>query len=87
MILIPIFKQKAVEKVTRKKGITIIPIIISSDKTQLTTLRNKSAYPVYITLGNIPKHIRRKPSRQGQVLLAYLPMAKLEHIKNKSARQ
>lgn len=82
-----IFKQKAVEKVTRKKGITIVPIIISSDKTQLTTFRNKSAYPVYITLGNIPKHIRRKPSRQGQVLLAYLPTAKLEHIKNKSARR
>ena len=86
MILIPIFKQKAVEKVTRKKGITIVPIIISSDKTQLT-FRNKSAYPVYITLGNIPKHIRQKPSRQGQVLLAYLPTANLEHIKNKSAHR
>ena len=84
MILIPIFKQKAIKKVTRKKGITIVPIIISSDKTQLTTFCNKSAYPIYITLG---KHIRQKPSQQGQVLLAYLPTAKLEHIKNKSAWQ
>ena len=39
-----------------------------------------------MTIGNLPKHIRRKPSRQGQVLLAYLPTAKLDHISNKSAR-
>ncbi|KAI0055144.1 hypothetical protein BV25DRAFT_1774802, partial [Artomyces pyxidatus] len=29
-----------------KAGGTIIPVIISSDKTQLTLFRNKSAYPV-----------------------------------------
>ena len=40
-----------------------------------------------MTIGNLPKHIRRKPSRQGQVLLAYLPTAKLNHISNKSARR
>jgi Plavaka transposase len=79
--------QKAVEEATNKKDVTIIPIIISSDKTQLTLFRNKAAYPVYITIGNIPKHIRRKPSRQAQVLLGYLPTAKLEHITNKAARR
>ncbi|KAH7904457.1 hypothetical protein BJ138DRAFT_993077, partial [Hygrophoropsis aurantiaca] len=42
----------------RKLGATIIPIIISSDKTQVTMFRNKSAYPVYMTIGNIPKEIR-----------------------------
>ena len=40
-----------------------------------------------MTIGNLPKHIRRKPSRQGQVLLAYLPTSKLSHITNKSARR
>jgi len=40
------------------------------------------AYPVYLTIGNIPKDIRRKPSRRGQILLAYLPTTKLEHIDN-----
>jgi len=64
-----------------------VPIIISSDKTQLTTFRNKTAYPVYLSIGNLPKHIRRKPSRQGQILLAYLPTSKLEHIPNKAARR
>ncbi|KAJ3576991.1 hypothetical protein NP233_g6 [Leucocoprinus birnbaumii] len=79
--------QAQVEKATGDRQATIVPIIISSDKTQLTTFRNKQAYPVYMTLGNIPKHIRRKPSRQAQILLAYLPTDKLEHISNKSSRR
>jgi len=70
-----------------KTGATVIPIILSSDKTQVTMFRNKSAYPVYMTIGNIPKEIRRKPSRQAWILLAYLPTAKLEHITNKAARR
>ena len=40
-----------------------------------------------MTIGNIPKHIRRKPSRQGQILLAYLPTSKLGHITNKASRR
>ena len=64
-----------------------MPIIISSDKTQVTLFRNKSAYPVYITIGNLPKDIRSKPSQGGQILLGYLPTAKFEHIKNKAARR
>jgi hypothetical protein len=47
--------QKELEEKTKKTGCTIIPIIISSDKTQLTTFRGKVAYPVYLTIGNIPK--------------------------------
>ncbi|KAJ6619584.1 hypothetical protein B0H10DRAFT_1946637 [Mycena sp. CBHHK59/15] len=69
--------QEAVEK--DNPGATIIPIIISSDKTQLTVFGNKTAYPVYMTIGNIPKEIRRKPSRRGYVLLGYLPTS---HMKN-----
>ncbi|KAG1729302.1 hypothetical protein EDD22DRAFT_982670 [Suillus occidentalis] len=40
-----------------RPGATIIPVIISSDKTQVTMFRNKTAYPVYMTIGNIPKDI------------------------------
>jgi hypothetical protein len=68
-------------------GATIMPIIISSDKTQLTNFRNKTAYPLYITIGNIPKEIRRKPSNRAYVLLAYLPTSRLENVTNKSARR
>lgn len=79
--------QKEVEQTTKKRNITIVPIIISSNKTQLTTFRNKSTYLVYMTIGNIPKHVQHKPSQQGQILLAYLPTAKLEHITNRAARR
>ncbi|KAJ3846903.1 hypothetical protein EV368DRAFT_76920 [Lentinula lateritia] len=65
-------------------GATIIPVILSSDKTQVTLFRNKTAYPVYLTIGNLPKEIRRKPSHQGQILLVYLPTSKLAHITNKA---
>ncbi|KAI0639898.1 hypothetical protein C8Q77DRAFT_1214290 [Trametes polyzona] len=77
--------QKEIER--RVPGATIIPVIVSSDKTQLTVFGSKTAYPVYLTIGNLPKDIRRKPSRRGQILLAYLPTSRLEHIKNKAARR
>ena len=68
-------------------GATIIPLVISTDKTQLTLFRNKSAYPVYLTIGNIPKEIQRKPSLHAQTLLGYLPATRLEHVQNKSSRR
>ncbi|KAH9041565.1 hypothetical protein EDB85DRAFT_2242145 [Lactarius pseudohatsudake] len=68
-------------------GATVIPVVISSDKTQLTLFRSKAAYPVYLTIGNIPKHIRRKPSRHAQMLIGYIPTTRLEGIGNKSARR
>ncbi|KAI3998322.1 hypothetical protein K525DRAFT_275320, partial [Schizophyllum commune Loenen D] len=65
----------------RKPGATIIPIILSSDKTQLTSFRNKSAYPVYMTIGNIPKEVRRKPStrlRPSRISADVAPLAHQE---------
>ncbi|KAH9040246.1 hypothetical protein EDB84DRAFT_1647334 [Lactarius hengduanensis] len=67
-------------------GATVILVVISSDKTQLTLFRSKAAYPVYLTIGNIPKHIRQKPSRHAQMLIGYIPTTRLEGIGNKSAR-
>ncbi|KAG5637421.1 hypothetical protein H0H81_004628 [Sphagnurus paluster] len=77
--------QVALEK--DKPGTTIILIIISTDKTQLTLFRNKSAYPIYITIGNIPKEIRSKPSNRAYVLLGYLPTTRLENVTNLAARR
>ncbi|KAI0039026.1 hypothetical protein FA95DRAFT_1504736 [Auriscalpium vulgare] len=68
-------------------GATVVPLIVSTDATQLTLFRNKSAYPIYLTIGNIPKEIRRKPSRRAQILLGYLPTSRLSHIKNKDTRR
>ncbi|KAL1750346.1 hypothetical protein FB107DRAFT_252199 [Schizophyllum commune] len=71
----------------RRPGATIIPIILSSDKTQLTSFRNKTAYPVYMTIGNIPKEVRRRPSTRSYVLLGCLPTSRLLHFKNEAARR
>ncbi|KZT20199.1 hypothetical protein NEOLEDRAFT_1151496 [Neolentinus lepideus HHB14362 ss-1] len=48
--------QKVVESNT--PGTTIIPVLISSDKTQVTLFGNKTAYPIYMTISNLPKEIR-----------------------------
>ena len=68
-------------------GATIIPIILSSDRTLVTQFGNKSVYPIYMTIGNLPKDIRHKPSHGGQILLAYLPTTKLKLVTNKAARR
>lgn len=50
---------------------------MATDKTQLTEFSDsKSAYPVYLTLGNIPRSIRHKPSHHACVLIAYLSVDK-----------
>ncbi|KAI9433522.1 hypothetical protein H4582DRAFT_1819834 [Lactarius indigo] len=76
--------QKALDR-DAGAGKTIIPIILSSDKTQITLFRNKSAYPLYMTIGNIPKEIRRRPSSRAYVLVAYLPTSRLPHIASKAS--
>ena len=57
-------------------------LIVSMDKTQLTLFQNKSAYPVYLTISNMPKEIHQKPP-----LLGYLPTTHLEHITNMASWQ
>ncbi|KIK78883.1 hypothetical protein PAXRUDRAFT_36551 [Paxillus rubicundulus Ve08.2h10] len=75
--------QKSLKE--RAPSATIIPVLLSTNKTQVTMFRNKSAYPIYMTISNIPKEIRRKPSRRTKVLLGYLPTTKLDHISNLAA--
>ena len=77
--------QKTLE--SHKPGVTVIPIIILSDKTQLTQFQSKSAYPVYLTISNIPKAICNKPNQHAQLLMGYIPTTRLKNIKNKAARR
>ncbi|KAG1743582.1 uncharacterized protein EDB91DRAFT_1080985 [Suillus paluster] len=60
-------------------GTTLVPVILSSDKTQLCQFRgDKTTYPVYLTIGNISKSIRRKPSFRTQKLIGHLPTVSLD---------
>jgi hypothetical protein len=73
------------------EGATVAPVIISTDKMQLTQFSgNKTAYPVYLTLGNIPRTLRRKPTQQACILIAYLSVSKTVGVeltkKQKSSR-
>jgi hypothetical protein len=49
--------------------------------------RDKVAYPVYLTIGNVRKDVRRKPSRRAQMLVAYIPITKFEGIRTKTGRR
>ncbi|KAJ7168730.1 hypothetical protein C8R46DRAFT_897819, partial [Mycena filopes] len=68
------------------EGVTICPIILASDKTQLSRFSgDKQAWPVYLSVGNLSKETRRKPSQRATVLLGYIPVCKL-HCFSKAKR-
>jgi Plavaka transposase len=70
------------------EGATITPIIMASDKTQLSQFSgDKSAWPVYITIGNIPKSVHRKISTHANILLGYIPVSKLQCFATQEERK
>ena len=70
-------------------GATIAPVIITSDKTQLSTFSgDKLAWPVYLIIRNIEKSVRCSPSARATVLIGYIPVTKLKcFLKGKQKMQ
>ncbi|KAG8773231.1 hypothetical protein FRC12_002651 [Ceratobasidium sp. 428] len=62
---------------------TIVPLILSTDKTKMTVISgNQKAWPVYLSIGNISKNIRRQPSERATLLVGFIPVAELSNISN-----
>ncbi|ESZ92700.1 Zn-finger domain-containing protein [Sclerotinia borealis F-4128] len=54
---------------------TVVPIILASDKTAMTKLqRDLVAWPVYMTVGNLSREIRRKQKIPGVLLIGFIPV-------------
>ncbi|KAF8241189.1 hypothetical protein K440DRAFT_507321, partial [Wilcoxina mikolae CBS 423.85] len=55
-------------------GSTVVLVILGSDKTMLSTLNgDKSAWPVYLSIGNLSKAKRRSVKLNGLILSGLLP--------------
>ena len=60
-------------------------VILSSDKTALSVFSgDKKAWPIYLTIGNISKDVRRRVSAHTMILIGYLPVSKLECFQKKT---
>ncbi|GJE91567.1 hypothetical protein PsYK624_077170 [Phanerochaete sordida] len=62
-------------------GATVVPLIFATDKTELTAFSgDHTAYPLYVTIGNIDSDVRCRPSQHAWKLVGYLPTAKLDGL-------
>ncbi|KAG8737219.1 hypothetical protein FRC10_008451 [Ceratobasidium sp. 414] len=69
------------------KSATIIPLIIASDRTRLSSMSGgQEGYPVYVSVANIDKSVRRQTSSGATVLLAYLPVEDFENVTDAQER-
>jgi hypothetical protein len=69
------------------KSATVVPLIIAHDRMALSVMSGgHQAYPVYLTVANIDKSVRRKSTSRATTLLAYLPVDKFTYVKDEDER-
>ncbi|CAO3588828.1 unnamed protein product [Absidia cylindrospora] len=61
-------------EVLNDADIVIIPLMLSSDATLVSGNGRQRAWPMYLTIGNVPKDIRFKKEHRATKALAYLPV-------------
>jgi len=60
--------------VGRNEPVSLVPIILTTDKTHLSGSGKMKAWPVYMTVGNLPSAFRLKPAADCARLIALLPV-------------
>ncbi|KAG8708547.1 hypothetical protein FRC09_001198 [Ceratobasidium sp. 395] len=74
-------------RIHNKNG-TVVPLIIASDETTLTNnAQGPKEHPIYLSIGNISKSVRRKPTKRSMVLIGYLPVGDFEAVTDKAKKQ
>ncbi|KAG8777441.1 hypothetical protein FRC12_000371 [Ceratobasidium sp. 428] len=67
---------------------TVVPLIVACDETTLTNNpQGPKGHPVYLSLGNISKSVRRKPTKRAMVLVGYLPTDTFSEVKDDETRR
>jgi hypothetical protein len=59
---------------------TVIPIVLSSNKTHLAGSGKTKAWPLYMTIGNISSKVRWVPSHHCTRLIALFPLMDGTHL-------
>ncbi|KAG8706037.1 hypothetical protein FRC11_008550, partial [Ceratobasidium sp. 423] len=66
---------------------TIVPLILATDQTTLTNNpKGLKGYPVYLSIGNISKTVRRRPTKRAMVIIGYLPVEDFEDVVNRETQ-
>src|SRR5216117_1058649 len=65
---------------------TIIPIILTSDKTHLSSSGSAKAWPLFITIGNISNKIQFLPGYQCTQLIALIPIIHGDYLTKHTAK-
>ncbi|QRV81052.1 hypothetical protein RhiJN_09067 [Ceratobasidium sp. AG-Ba] len=69
------------------KHATLIPLLVSFDWSDLSVVSGgQTVYPVYLTLANIDKSVRRRLNSRATALLAYLPVDKFANVSDDKER-
>ena len=71
--------KEATEQGKLPAGAMLAPVILASDKTKLSQFHgNKTAWPIYLSIGNISKEKHHELGSRMTILIGYLPVAVLD---------
>ncbi|KAG8762506.1 hypothetical protein FRC12_008982 [Ceratobasidium sp. 428] len=67
---------------------TVVPLIIATDETTMANNpQGAKAHPVYLSIGNISKAARRRPTKRAMILVGYLPVDSFSGVTNVEDRK